>query len=140
VSTTDIKTPGNDLEHTESAPAPSVIAKVLRALLTQRVVLLAVLLVGVVAVFMILDEGGYLTGSFDADYMASALINAVPLAMLGFAELLVILSGRGGIDLSVGANVALSGMIFGFSYGNWNWPFWLALIFTPPRSGPCSAR
>ncbi|WP_203756833.1 ABC transporter permease, partial [Actinoplanes cyaneus] len=57
-------------------------------------------------------------------------INAVPLAMLGLAELLVILSGRGGIDLSVGAIVSLTGMIFGFAYGHWDWPLWAAITLT----------
>ena len=54
--------------------------------------------------------------------MSAALISAVPLAMLGLAELLVILSGRGGIDLSVGAIVSLTSMVFGFAYGEWGWP------------------
>src|SRR3954466_10779232 len=62
--------------------------------------------------------------------MSASLINAVPLAMLGLAELLVILSGRGGIDLSVGAIVSLSGMVFGFAYGEWGWPLWLAVVVT----------
>jgi ribose transport system permease protein/erythritol transport system permease protein len=105
-------------------------ARLLRALLTQRIVLLAVLIVVVVIVFMINDAAGYLTASYDFDYMSAALINAVPLAMLGLAELLVILSGRGGIDLSVGAIVSLAGMVFGFAYGEWGWPFWLALLVT----------
>ena len=100
----------------------------LRALLTQRIVLLAVLIVIVVVVFMLMDAGGYLTAPFDSDSMAAALINAVPLAMLGFAEMIVILSGRGGIDLSVGANVSLTSMVFGFAYGQWNWPLWTAII------------
>jgi hypothetical protein len=42
----------------------------------------------------------------------------------------VILSGRGGIDLSVGAIVSLSGMVFGFAYGEWGWPLWLAIVVT----------
>ena len=95
---------------------------ILRALLTQRIVLLAVLIVVVVVWFFVLDAGGYLTAPYDFDYMSSSLINAVPLAMLGLAELLVILSGRGGIDLSVGAIVSLAGMVFGFAYGEWGWP------------------
>ena len=94
----------------------------LRALLTQRIALLAVLIVVVVVWFFVLDAGGYLTASYDFDYMSASLITAVPLAMLGLAELLVILSGRGGIDLSVGAIVSLSGMVFGFAYGEWGWP------------------
>ncbi len=128
----DAQTPASDttVDPGEQPRGESAVAKVVRALLTQRIVLLAVLLVAVVATFTIMDQGGYLTGAYDSDYLAAALINAVPLAMLGFAELIVILSGRGGIDLSVGANVALSGMLFGFAYGQWNWPFWLALVFT----------
>jgi ribose transport system permease protein/erythritol transport system permease protein len=116
------------------APSPeraeSLPARVIRALLTQRIVLLAVLVVLVVVYFMILGANGYLTADYDFDYMSAALINAVPLAMLGFAELIVILSGRGGIDLSVGAIVSLAGMIFGFAYGQWGWPLWLAIVIT----------
>jgi ribose/xylose/arabinose/galactoside ABC-type transport system permease subunit len=114
-------------------------SRVLRALLTQRIVLLAVLVVVVVAWFFILDAGGFLTAPYDSDYMASALINAVPLAMLGLAELLVILSGRGGIDLSVGAIVSLAGMVFGFAYGEWGWPLWLAILATAAFGGLCGA-
>ncbi|GGL95022.1 ABC transporter permease [Nakamurella endophytica] len=113
--------------------------RILRALLTQRVVLLAVLIVVVVAVLMIMDANDYLTAPYDPDYMASSLINAVPLAILGLAELVVILSGRGGIDLSVGAIVSLAGMVFGFAYGEWNWPFWLALVVTVVVGGVLGA-
>src|SRR5207342_3751002 len=111
---------------TPPAPAPqrdkgtateSTGSRILRALLTQRIALLAVLIVVVVVWFFVLDAGGYLTASYNFDYMSASLINAVPLAMLGLAELLVILSGRGGIDLSVGAIVSLAGMVFGFAYG-----------------------
>ena len=110
--------------------AESLPARVIRALLTQRIVLLAVLLVLVVVYFMVLGATGYLTAAYDFDYLSAALINAVPLAMLGFAELFVILSGRGGIDLSVGAIVSLAGMIFGFAYGRWGWPLWVAIVIT----------
>ncbi len=108
--------PATPRRRTASGPSRSAPGS-LRALLTQRIVLLAVLIVVVVVVFMINDAAGYLTASYDFDYMSAALINAVPLAMLGLAELLVILSGRGGIDLSVGAIVSLAGMVFGFAYG-----------------------
>ncbi|BBH68922.1 ABC transporter permease [Actinoplanes sp. OR16] len=101
-----------------------------RLFLTQRIPLLAVLIVIVVVTFFINDAGGYLTAPYDFDYMSASLISAVPLAMLGLAEMLVILSGRGGIDLSVGAIVSLAGMIFGFAYGEWGWPLWLAIIAT----------
>jgi ribose/xylose/arabinose/galactoside ABC-type transport system permease subunit len=118
-----------------AAPAPdaggeSLGARILRALLTQRIVLLAALIVIVVAWFAGQDAGGYLTAPYDSDYLSASLINAVPLAMLGLAELLVILSGRGGIDLSVGAIVSLAGMIFGFLYGEWGWPLIPAIAAT----------
>ncbi|GIF38342.1 ABC transporter permease [Actinoplanes xinjiangensis] len=101
-----------------------------KILLTQRIALLAVLIVVVVVTFFINDAGGYLTAPYDFDYMSASLISAVPLAMLGLAEMLVILSGRGGIDLSVGAMVSLAGMVFGFAYGEWGWPLWLAILAT----------
>ena len=97
------------------------------ALLTQRVVLLAVLIVIVVAWLMYLSANGFLSGAYDFDYMSASLVDAVPLALLGFAELVVIVSGRGGIDLSVGAMVSLVGMIFGFAYGKWGWPLMAAV-------------
>ena len=113
--------------------------RLLRVLLTQRIALLAVLIVVVVVIFMIQDAGGYLTASYDFDYMSASLINAVPLAMLGLAELLVILSGRGGIDLSVGAIVSLAGMFFGFAYGEWGWPLWAAILLTAAFGALCGA-
>lgn len=77
---------------------------------------------------MALSAAGHTSGAYNPDYMASALVNAVPLAMLGLAQMLVILSGRAGIDLSVGAVVSLTGVVFGFVYGLWDWPLWLAIV------------
>ncbi|MDT5265848.1 MAG: rhamnose transport system permease protein, partial [Mycobacterium sp.] len=98
---------------TEKPAARPLANRILEAVMTQRIVLLGVLIVGVVLVLMYLSANGYLTGEYDFDYMSATLIDAVPLALLGFAELIVIVSGRGGIDLSVGAMVSLVGMIFG---------------------------
>ena len=122
-----------------SPGAESTGARLLRMLLTQRIALLAVFIVAVVVNFMIQDAGGYLTAPYDFDYMSSSLINAVPLAMLGLAELLVILSGRGGIDLSVGAIVSLAGMFFGFAYGEWGWPLLAAIVATAAFGALCGA-
>jgi ribose/xylose/arabinose/galactoside ABC-type transport system permease subunit len=110
-------------------------ATLLRALLTQRIVLLLVLLVAVVVTFVVLSRRNYLSAPYDASYMSAALISAVPLVMLGLAELLVITSGRGGIDLSVGANVSLTSMVFGFGYGEWGWPLWLAILLAAAFGG-----
>jgi len=87
----------------QQSPLRRLPAVVLRALLTQRIVLLAVLLLAVIVTFLSLSARNYLTAPFDASYMSATLISAVPLVMLGLAELLVITYGRGGIDLSVGA-------------------------------------
>lgn len=103
------------------------VERIWEAILTQRIVLLAVLIVIVVTWLIYLSANGYLSGSYDFDYMSASLIDAVPLALLGFAELVVIVSGRGGIDLSVGAMVSLIGMIFGFAYGKWGWPLLAAV-------------
>ena len=111
----------------------------LEALLTQRVVLLVVLIVLLVITMSILDAAGGLSGSFNADYLASALISAVPLAMLGLAQLMVILSGRGGIDLSVGSMVSLTGVVFGYAYGLWGWSLIAALVLAVVVGGLCGA-
>lgn len=108
--------------------SPGLLARGVRALLTQRIVLLAALLVVVLVWMTALDLGGYLTGSYDSDYLAGALVDAVPLCLLALGELVVIVSGRGGIDLSIGAMVSLTGMMFGFAYGRWGWSLWAAII------------
>jgi ribose/xylose/arabinose/galactoside ABC-type transport system permease subunit len=97
-------------------------------LLTDRVVLLVALLVVLVAWMNILSANGYLVADYDLSYMASALESVVPLCILGLAELLVVVSGRGGIDLSVGSMVSLVGMVFGVLVGLWHWPVWIALL------------
>jgi ribose transport system permease protein/erythritol transport system permease protein len=84
----------------------------------------------VVAWFYFLGQQGYLVAPYDSDYLASALDTLVPLCLLGFAELAVIVSGRGGIDLSVGSIVSLAGMVFGFTLGLWHWPLLLAALAT----------
>src|ERR671920_1169104 len=117
-------------------PSPG---SLVRSLLEDRVALLAVLLVVLVAWFLALSAGGYLVAPYDFSYMASALESMVPLAILGLAQLLVIVSGRGGIDLSVGAMVSLVGMAFGFAYGMWGWPFLPALLLALAAGGALGA-
>jgi ribose transport system permease protein/erythritol transport system permease protein len=107
--------------------------------LTQREMLLAVLLLVVVVLFVYMSYGGYLTANYDSAYMASSLIDLVPLAMLALAELMVIVSGRGGIDLSVGSMVSLTAMIFGFAYGEWSWPLVPAILLAVVVGGVLGA-
>ncbi|MBB1484151.1 ABC transporter permease [Tessaracoccus sp. MC1865] len=101
-----------------------------RLLLTNRTVLLLVLLVLVVGIFSVLSAAGVITEGYNSDYLASSLINLVPLTMLALAQLLVIVSGNGGIDLSVGAIVSLAGMLFGFMYGVWGWSLLVSIVCT----------
>jgi ribose/xylose/arabinose/galactoside ABC-type transport system permease subunit len=109
---------------------PGLGRRLLDLVLTERVPLLAVLLVVVVLWFYVLGQQGYLVAPYDTDYLASALDTMVPLCLLALAELFVIVSGRGGIDLSVGSIVSLSGMAFGVLVGQWQWPILPALLAT----------
>lgn len=112
----------------EAAPRSSSGGGIATRLLSSRLSLLLALLVVVVAALMVMDQFGLLTAPYNSDYMAAALINLVPLAMLGLAEMIVIISGAGGIDLSVGSIVSLVGMGFGFAYGLWGWPLGLSIL------------
>ena len=113
--------------------------KTVKVLLTQRIALLGLLIAAVLAIMMSLDAAGAMSGSYDADYLSAALISAVPLAMLGLAELMVILSGRGGIDLSVGAIVSLCCIVFGYSYGIWDLGLFPAMVITAIAGAVCGA-
>lgn len=110
--------------------SPSLLSRILRALLTQRIALLAALTVIVVVWMTLLDMGDYLNGSYDADYLSASLVDAVPMCLLALGELVVIVSGRGGIDLSIGSMVSLSAMLFGVAYGQWSWSLPAAIILT----------
>ena len=101
-----------------------------RLILTNRTILMVALLIIVIVLFSSLSTAGLTLGSYNADYLAFSAINLVPMGMLAIAELFVIVSGGGGIDLSVGSVVTLAGMLFGFMYGVWNWPLPVALVLT----------
>lgn len=130
-TTTDAR-PGPAPEGQPDRPRDSegIGARALRIVLTERVALLAILLVVVLVWMKYLDYAGYLVAPYDTTYLASALETMVPLCLLALAELVVIISGRGGIDLSVGAIVSLAGMVFGFMVGKWDVPLLPALVAT----------
>lgn len=123
----------------KQSSTPGFVHQVVKTLLTQRAALLGVLIVVVLAGLTALDLAGNLTGSYDADYLATALITAVPMAMLGFAQLIVILSGKGGIDLSVGAVVSLANMAFGYTYGVMELGLFASLLVTVLVGALCGA-
>lgn len=97
-------------------------------LLRDRTVLLLVLVVVLVVVVTVLDAMGLTSGRFTTDYLAAALIGYVPLALLALAELFVITSGRGGIDLSVGSMVSLTGIVFGMLFQQQGLPLVVSIV------------
>lgn len=115
------------------------VPKFLVLLLTNRTVLLVALLVLLIVVMFSLDAAGMLRGNYNSDYLAASLINIVPLTMLALAELMVIVSGRGGIDLSLGSIVSLTSMVFGFMYGLWEWPLLVAILLAVAFGAMCGA-
>lgn len=128
MSTTVQEQPPETTPATSGARRERLPARVLRVILTERVALLAILLVVVLVWMTWLSMNDYLVAPYDATYLASTLESMVPLCLLALAELLVIISGRGGIDLSVGSIVSLAGMAFGFMVGEWGWPVLPAII------------
>lgn len=111
------------------APGPMVRARSwISGNLRERATLLFALIVLLLVVMAILDAMGMTRGRFDSDYLASTLIAYVPLALLALAELVVITSGKGGIDLSVGAMVSLSGVVFGILYQQAGVPLGVAVV------------
>lgn len=103
---------------------------IVRRLLTDRVVLLAILIVVVLAAFFGLSAADRLNAPFDLGYLSTSLMSLVPVALLALAQMFVIMSGRGGIDLSVGGIVSLGGMLFGWLVGPQGWPVVLAAVVT----------
>lgn len=96
--------------------------------LKDRTVLLLVLVILLVVVMSILDAVGVTRGDFNSDYLASSLIGYVPLALLAIAQLFVITSGRGGIDLSVGSMVSLSGIVFAMLFQQAGLPIFVSIV------------
>ncbi|MDO5747931.1 MAG: ABC transporter permease [Actinomycetaceae bacterium] len=104
--------------------------RITRLILTDRSILIIVLTLVVLVVFYFLGQQGRLFASFDGYYLGSALVSMVPLCLLALAEMFAIMSGRGGIDLSVGSIVSLSGILFGAMLNFWNLPLIVAMCIT----------
>ncbi len=96
--------------------------------LRDRAVLLLALIIVLIVAMSILDAVGLTSGRFNSDYLASTLIAYVPLALLALAELFVITSGRGGIDLSVGSMVSLTGVVFAMLYQQAGLPLPVSIV------------
>lgn len=105
-------------------------ARFLRRIVTDRVTLLAVLIVLLLVVYSILNATGSLYAPFTAGYLSSSLMSLVPVALLALAQMFVMMSGRAGIDLSVGGMVSLGGMLFGWLVGPQQIPILIAVVVT----------
>lgn len=111
-----------------AAPPPRVREWLGSGILRDRAVLLLALIIVLLVAMSILDAVGLTSGTFNSDYLASTLIAYVPLALLALAELFVITSGRGGIDLSVGSMVSLTGIVFAMLYQQAGLPLLVAVV------------
>ncbi|WP_051847966.1 MULTISPECIES: ABC transporter permease [Streptomyces] len=93
----------------------NMVAAALRRILIDRSLLLAVLLIAVLLVF-----GATVPYFFTFANLSGSTAYAVEVGLLALAESIVILTGRGAIDLSVGSMVSLAGMLFGLAATRWH--------------------
>ena len=106
-------------------PSPRAVALTnsLRFVATARNALLFVLLV-IMFVYFSLAVPNFL----EAYNIYSVVQDGVIIAVLAIGETLVILSGGGGIDLSVGSMLSLSGMMLGVMNIEWGLNIWIAVL------------
>ncbi|MBC7517449.1 MAG: ABC transporter permease [Microbacteriaceae bacterium] len=83
-------------------------ARTLRAVFANQQVILLLVLVGMIVVFSVLNPV-----FFSVDVFANILLDWGPVILIAIAQTFVIVSG--GIDLSVGATIALSGVVAAFA-------------------------
>jgi len=98
-----------------------------RAVLEQRWFVL------VCAAALLLGFAPSLVAGFDSiSNLAGTTSFAFEVGVLALAELVVIVSGSGAIDLSVGSMVSLTSMVFGFAAGTDQWHLspWISVVLT----------
>jgi ribose/xylose/arabinose/galactoside ABC-type transport system permease subunit len=95
-----------------------------RLVLTERPIVLAVGIIGVLAYF------GQYRGYAEVGYLSEQFTLNLEIGLLALGQLIVIVSGRGAIDLSAGAIVSMCSMVLGLTAGLWGWPFPLAVLAT----------
>jgi ribose transport system permease protein/erythritol transport system permease protein len=136
-----------DTSVTAGAPSPAAAppgarfqpGRLVVAGVANRFVLLATLIVVLVVTMAVLSAAGLTAGPFNAAYLAAAGIQVVPMALLAMAQLVVIGSGAGGIDLSVGSTLTISGMVFGLAYANWGLPLAVAILAAVATGALCGS-
>jgi ribose/xylose/arabinose/galactoside ABC-type transport system permease subunit len=122
--TTQASPPAPDLRP-PSGPSPLQRLSALgRLVLVERPLLLALGIVAVLAYY------GQYVGYLQVDFLSEQLTLNLEIGLLALGQLVVIISGRGAIDLSAGAMVSMASMVLGFTAGLWGWPFWPAALAT----------
>ncbi len=104
--------------------------KILDLIAHNRNVLMLVLLVLLFLIFTII-----VPHFFSLYNIFNMTQYGVEIGLLAFAEALIIISGGGGIDLSVGSLLSLSAMIIGVLVGRHNFNIWIAVIVGIGASG-----
>jgi ribose/xylose/arabinose/galactoside ABC-type transport system permease subunit len=107
---------------TTPASSAAGLASSLRVVAAARIALLFLVLVILFAYFSI-----HVPNFFEAYNIYSVVQVGATIGILAIGETLVILSGGGGIDLSVGSMLSLAGMILGIMNIEWGWNIWIAV-------------
>ena len=107
---------------TPNAERLTSLASSLRVIAAGRLALLIVLFALLFAYFS-LNVPNFL-GAYN---IYSVVQNGVIIGILGIGESVVIISGGGGIDLSVGSMLGLTGMVLGIMNIEWGMNIWLAV-------------
>ncbi|MBE3599328.1 MAG: ABC transporter permease [Limnochordaceae bacterium] len=95
---------------------------VVRALLAERVWLLVLLIV-----LTLIVQGAIVPGFLNGYNLLNTLQYGVEIGLLAIAETLVIISGGGGIDLSVGSQVSLASIVLGVLVIRLHQDLWLSV-------------
>jgi len=96
--------------------------KFLDTIVDNRNAFLGILLIAQFLVFFLMVP--YFFGIYNISNMTQY---GVEIGLLAFAEALIIISGGGGIDLSVGSLLSLSAMVIGVLVGRYNFNIWIAV-------------
>ncbi|RDI75815.1 Ribose/xylose/arabinose/galactoside ABC-type transport system permease component [Gaiella occulta] len=97
----------------------------LRFLLVERTALLLILLGGLVAF-----NASFVVEFFTYNNLVGSTAFAVEVGILALAQLIVIVTGRGAIDLSVGSAVSLASVFFGELVASHRVGLWPAVLLT----------
>ena len=84
---------------------------------------------GVILILLIFVYSLIVPHFFELYNISNMTQYGVEIGLLAFAEALIIISGGGGIDLSVGSLLSLSAMVIGVLVGRHNFNIWAAVIF-----------